>query len=102
MMQYATMEERQAARAYATFKAGIYSKSDKVLFIESSEKITEEIAKLSGKPALCIESHNIYDASGVPRIKQRVKAMVKDGDSFIKKVFNKIKKFVNLPMLLTD
>jgi len=94
MMQYSTMQERQAAKAYGKFKASIYSKSDKILFIESSEVTTEEIARLSGKPALCIESHNLYDPSGISHIKQKLKLIPKDGKSFLFRILRKIKNII--------
>lgn len=96
MMQYNTMHERQAAKAYGKFKASIYSKSDKVLFIESSEVTTEEISRLSGKPALCIESHNLYDPAGIPHVKQNLKLIFKSGNSFISKLLRKFKNLVSV------
>ena len=98
MMQYSTMVERQKAKAYGTFKAEVYAHSDNILFIESSDEIAKEIAKKSGKPALCIESHCIYDPFGFPLIKQRFKKVVHNASSFKtlkKRVFRKLRKIIS-------
>lgn len=96
MMQYNTMLERQQAKAYGSFKAAIYAQSDMIFFIESSEVTTAEIARLSGKPALCIESHRLYDPSGVPHVRQRAKKAIQGARSLIQRVKNKLKKLLTL------
>jgi hypothetical protein len=42
-----------AAGAYATFKADVYRRTGAKLFIESSPRLTEQIAELSGQPVFC-------------------------------------------------
>jgi len=59
MMDYPSMELRKAARAYASFKAGIYNESEAVLFIESSPALAVQIAALSKKPVLCMENRKM-------------------------------------------
>lgn len=94
MMQYNTMAERQQAKAYASFKANVYAESDKVFFIESSDPTTKEIAKLSGKHALCIETHLVYSPSGMPHTKQRVKNTIGNIESLIARIIRKLKKML--------
>ena len=64
MMQYASMAERRQANAYASYKGNVYKDSDMILFIESSDDISADIAKESGKYVLCTESQNVYGADG--------------------------------------
>lgn len=63
MLDLPSAEERRKAGAHGRFKAEVYSKLDAVLFIESEERQAIEIARLSGKPVLSIESHSIIDPS---------------------------------------
>jgi orotate phosphoribosyltransferase len=53
MMDFPTKEARMASGAYATFKADIYRRTGAKLFIESSPRLTEQIAELSGQPVFC-------------------------------------------------
>lgn len=92
MMQYATTAERRAAQAYGSFKAKVFAESDKVFFIESNEETAEEIARLSGKPTLCIESHRVYSASGLPHIKQSVRDAIQESQSILQRIIRKLKR----------
>jgi uncharacterized HAD superfamily protein len=94
MMQYATMAERQAARAYTEFKAGVFSESSAELFIESSDEDAMKIAKLSGKPALCPETQTMYAPSGIPHVKQQIKAGVQESRSLAFRAVRKLKRIV--------
>ncbi|MFK7888306.1 MAG: phosphoribosyltransferase [Gammaproteobacteria bacterium] len=90
MMQYATMEERKAAKAYGSFKADVYAKSNMEFFIESNEWTTGEIARLSGKPAMCIETQQVYQPSGAPYIKQNVVNVVQGSRSLAGRAIRKL------------
>ena len=63
MMDYATARMRRLAGNYAAWKADHYSKSDAILFIESSAVQARTIAEICGRPVLCIEDSKIYPAS---------------------------------------
>jgi len=94
MMQYATMRERQEARAYAQFKADAYTRTSNVLFIESSPVVSPEIARLAGKPVLCIENHVLYDPSGLPHAREQFKAAVSGGGTLIRRAVGKVKRLL--------
>jgi uncharacterized HAD superfamily protein/hypoxanthine phosphoribosyltransferase len=91
MMQYDTMEERKAAKAYGSFKADVYANSDKTFFIESNEWTTAEIARLSGKPAFCIETQKVYSPSGTPYAKQKVIKLAQESRTLSNRVVRKLK-----------
>jgi hypoxanthine phosphoribosyltransferase len=52
----------RTAEAHGERKAEFYRKSPAALFIESSDKQAETIARLSGKDALCITTRKVYRA----------------------------------------
>jgi uncharacterized HAD superfamily protein/adenine/guanine phosphoribosyltransferase-like PRPP-binding protein len=56
LLEGATAKERNKLRLHAPFKARIYTEKNSPIFFESDAKQAEEIAKLSGKPVLCVES----------------------------------------------
>lgn len=60
MLDLPSKEERQRLGAHGGFKAEFYRKSNSSLFIESEERQAETIARLSGKPVLCVETHQIH------------------------------------------
>lgn len=60
MLDLPSKEERQRLGAHGRFKAEFYRNSDSALFIESEEGQAETIARLSGKPVLCVETHQIH------------------------------------------
>lgn len=94
MMGYATMQERQAAQQYAQFKATAFARSDAVLFIESEDALAADIARISGKPAVCVETHEIYDPSGIPLARETLKAKVRQSRSFFERGRNKLTRTV--------
>jgi uncharacterized HAD superfamily protein/adenine/guanine phosphoribosyltransferase-like PRPP-binding protein len=59
MLDLPSQEERVRQGAHGAFKAGIYKKSDAILFIESEYEQAKEIARLSGRPVLCIATQHI-------------------------------------------
>ncbi|WP_206430506.1 phosphoribosyltransferase family protein [Sphingomonas sp. ABOLG] len=59
MLDVPTAEERRRRGAHGAFKAQVYAGLDAQLFIESEERQAIEIARLSGKPVLSIESHTV-------------------------------------------
>jgi uncharacterized HAD superfamily protein/hypoxanthine phosphoribosyltransferase len=50
---------RQRLGVHGSFKAEHYRKSDAIIFIESEARQAEHIARLSGKPVLCLETHRL-------------------------------------------
>jgi orotate phosphoribosyltransferase len=64
MMDYPTKEARMAAGTYAPFKADVYRRTGAKLFIESSPRLTEQIAELSGQPVFCAATREmVYPGS---------------------------------------
>lgn len=57
--------ERQRLRAYVPHKAGIYRKTNTVLFFESEPHQAEAIAQESGKPVLCTHNMRLYRDPGL-------------------------------------
>lgn len=56
--------ERQRLGAHHAHKAGIYRDSRAILFYESDASQAPEIARLSGKPVLCITTMELHHPSG--------------------------------------
>ena len=65
MLDLASKEERLRSGAHGTYKADVYKKLDAVLFIESDVRQAEQIAKLSGKPVLCVETQHVIQPPGL-------------------------------------
>jgi uncharacterized HAD superfamily protein/adenine/guanine phosphoribosyltransferase-like PRPP-binding protein len=59
-----TAAERQRLGSHGSHKARIYQETNAVLFYESDVKQSQEIARLSGKPVLCIEDMTLYLPDG--------------------------------------
>lgn len=61
MLNLPTAEERRRQNCHARFKADAYkARSGTTLFVESEERQAKEIAFLSGKEVLCIETDELY------------------------------------------
>jgi len=65
--------ERQRLGAHHLHKAKIYRESGAILFYESEPAQAAEIARLSGKPVLCIADMEIYRPTGF-QVKASIKA----------------------------
>ena len=72
MLDLPSKAERQRLGAHGSFKADFYRKSNAILFIESEHEQALKIAKLSGKPVLCVESNmvSLPDALSLPALEQ--------------------------------
>ena len=72
MLDLPSKAERQRLGAHGSFKAEFYRKSDAILFIESEHEQALKIAKLSGKPVLCVETNIVSfpDALSLPALEQ--------------------------------
>ncbi|TIR64593.1 MAG: phosphoribosyltransferase, partial [Mesorhizobium sp.] len=72
MLDLPSKAERQRLGAHGSFKAEFYRKSDAILFIESEHEQAIKIAKLSGKPVLCVETNIVSfpDAFSLPALEQ--------------------------------
>lgn len=70
MMDYPDMAARRAAKAYASFKAELYVKSEAQLFIESAPHTAKEIADLADKPVFAMDTRQmLYPGSELrPRV----------------------------------
>lgn len=76
MLDLPSKEERQRAGVHGTFKAEVYKNCDALLFIESELGQAESIARLSGKPALCMETqHVVRPPSGSATLVQGVRTL---------------------------
>ncbi|EHH07679.1 phosphoribosyltransferase [Mesorhizobium amorphae] len=72
MLDLPSKAERQRLGVHGSFKADFYAKTDAILFIESEHQQALKIAKLSGKPVLCVETHLVTypDALSLPALNQ--------------------------------
>lgn len=59
MLDLPSAEERRRLGAHGAFKAGFYSNSDAILFIESEKEQARAITRLSGKPVFCVETQHM-------------------------------------------
>lgn len=77
MLDLPSAAERRRLGAHGSFKAEFYRKSDATLFIESEHEQAEMIARLSGKPVLCIETNRIHlpDSLSPVAIRQQMRNM---------------------------
>lgn len=60
MLDLPSADERRRQGAHGSFKAKFYRNAESTLFVESEERQAEVIARLSGKPVLCVETHQIH------------------------------------------
>jgi orotate phosphoribosyltransferase len=74
MLDLPDKQARLQAACHASFKTGVYKRTDSELFIESNAQQAYEIAKGAGKPVFCVESRRLIQpdviarfAYGVPR-----------------------------------
>ena len=68
MLDLPNKEARIAMGAHGKFKAKIFAQSDAQLFVESEPKQAEEIARLSGKPCICVGNDRYYEGDGVCKV----------------------------------
>ena len=61
MLDNYTAEERRRSGIHGKFKASVYSAVGAHLFIESNAMQARQIARLSGKPVLCVETQQLVD-----------------------------------------
>lgn len=64
MLDLPSAAERRKRGVHGQFKAGIYRDSNARLFIESENGQARKIARLSGKPVLCLQTHQIINSAG--------------------------------------
>jgi uncharacterized HAD superfamily protein len=60
MLDLPSKEERKRTNAHGAFKANVYRRLDAPLFIESDPRQAETIARLSGKPVLCVGTQQVF------------------------------------------
>jgi uncharacterized HAD superfamily protein/hypoxanthine phosphoribosyltransferase len=60
MMNYPNMQKRKKDGKYSEYKAGIYMKSNAILFIEDDIVQAQKIAQITRKPVLCITNWIMY------------------------------------------
>lgn len=73
MIDLPTAEERRRRNAHGSFKAQVYAATDAKLFIESEERQAIEIAHLSKKPVLSIETQSVILPDGYLGAKERAR-----------------------------
>lgn len=61
MMDYPSAEARQGKQA--RFKADVFRSTGKSVFVESDARLANEIAQLSGKPAIAFGTNDLYTPS---------------------------------------
>jgi len=72
MLDLPSAEERRRLKMHAAHKARVYRKTDTCLFVESESRQAAEIANLSGRPVLSLETHKmIWPASGTEAARAR-------------------------------
>jgi len=72
MLDLPNKETRQALGIHASFKAQVYKSTKTELFIESSLSQAVEIARISGKPVLCIENWELIKPDKLNEIRTRI------------------------------
>lgn len=77
MMDLPNKEARVRSKSHASYKAAMYKDSDAWLFVESSVRQAEEIAALSGKEVLCVETGEMVYPNDVLRQCHRVRRLIK-------------------------
>jgi uncharacterized HAD superfamily protein/hypoxanthine phosphoribosyltransferase len=79
MLDLPSAEERRRLGAHGGFKAKVYAGLDATLFIESEERQAVEIARLSRKPVLSIETQTIlYPDQLEDQIRMRERQVARD------------------------
>ncbi len=68
MLDLPSQAERRRLGVHGSFKAGVYRDSNALLFIESERSQAEVIAKMSGKPALCIGTQEMFAADALSAV----------------------------------
>ncbi|MEO1008332.1 MAG: phosphoribosyltransferase family protein [Planctomycetota bacterium] len=74
MLDVPTKADRERPGFHAQYKADAYKAIDAKLFVESSAGLADEIARLSGKPAMCLTSNRVI---GSPEMERREAAMLR-------------------------
>jgi uncharacterized HAD superfamily protein len=65
--------DRRAAGGHGRFKAGVYQRSERMLFIESSRSQADVIVRETGKSVFCVETQTMLNADPVTRLRQAVR-----------------------------
>ncbi len=79
MLDLPSAEERRRRAIHGSFKAEFYKRSDCILFVESEQQQAQTIAKLSGKPVLCIETQQMAspDRVSLPYASQNMRTIMR-------------------------
>jgi len=75
MMDFPDKATRVASGSHGSFKAKVYESTRAKLFIESSLKQATEIARITGKDVLCMETREMINPSIAAKSLRRVKGM---------------------------
>lgn len=90
MMDFPDKESRVKSKSHANYKAKVYENSRALLFIESSLWQASEIARLTGKDVLCMETRELATPSLTSRNYHRwqlfLKLLVRDRAEALRKV----------------
>jgi uncharacterized HAD superfamily protein len=92
MLDLPSQAERRRLGVHGSFKAGVYRDSDALLFIESERNQAEVIAKMSGKPALCIETQEMFSADTLSAVAlyQNIRAAPKKLENLTSKARSRV------------
>ena len=79
---------RRRLGVHASFKAEVFKRTGALLFIESEEEQARDIARLSGKHALCITTQRLYqpDLASIAGLSEQ-------GRFFLKRAARKVRRF---------
>lgn len=64
---------RRATGGHGQFKAGVYQRSGRILFIESSRSQAEVIVRETGRSVFCVETQTMLNPDTVTRVRQAVR-----------------------------
>lgn len=73
MLELPSAAARRKAGSHGRFKADVYRMLDALLFIEREERQALEIARLSNKPVLSIETQSVIDPARLAELPFRLK-----------------------------
>jgi orotate phosphoribosyltransferase len=90
MMDFPDKESRVRSQSHAVYKAKVYKETEALLFIESSLRQALEIARLTGKEVLCMETRELSTPSltsrNYHRLQRFLKLLVRDRAEALRKV----------------
>ena len=90
MMPYPDRDTRMRMNAYGAHKARVYRESGAVLFVESDVRQAVEIAELSRKDVLCIDTMQMVRPGGLPVARPAAALVDRSEPSFARRVAHQV------------